>query len=337
MSFAQSQTSSFYLRQQLVHGIIPGLVLFFIMYKLDYSLLRKLTPLLFFATLLLLSLVFIPSLGLMRNGVRSWIVIGELILQPSELAKFTFLLWLSGWLVKRESFMTSLCRTSIPFFAMLGIICLLLMLQPDLGTMLTYASLGLTLFLLAGGNLVHAALACVLGITALLPKILTTDYRLSRLLTFWNPNQDLKGAGYQIHQALIALGTGSWLGVGIGQSRQKFQFLPEIESDSIFAIIGEEFGFVVASVIIALFIGLFIRGVIIARNARDYDGYLLACGVSFLIAVQALINIGAMVGLVPLTGIPLPFISLGGSNIAMLLASTGLLANISTLTTTHYG
>ncbi|MEK7584000.1 MAG: FtsW/RodA/SpoVE family cell cycle protein, partial [Patescibacteria group bacterium] len=282
MSFAQSQTSSFYLKQQLLHGILPGIVLFFVMYKIDYTLLRKFTPFLFFATLVLLMLVFVPSLSFTRNDVRSWITIGGFTLQPSELAKLTFLLWLSGWLVKRESTISSLRKTSVVFFAMLGMISILLMLQPDLGTMLTYVMLGLTLFILAGGNLAHASVAAALGVAALLPKILTADYRLRRLLTFWNPNQDLQGAGYQIHQALIALGAGSWLGVGIGKSQQKFQFLPEIESDSIFAIIGEELGFVVTSAVVLFFICIFFRGISIARNAPDQHGYLLACGVSFL-------------------------------------------------------
>jgi cell division protein FtsW len=166
---------------------------------------------------------------------------------------------------------------------------------------------------------------------------LKAGYRSQRLTSFLHPSADTQGAGYQIYQGLIALGSGSWWGLGIGRSQQKFHFVPEVESDSIFAIIGEELGFVITAILVILFASLFIRGVHIARHAPDRYGSLLAWGITLLITLQVLVNVGAIVGLLPLTGVPLPFMSLGGTNIVVLLAGLGILLNISTYTKEAHG
>ena len=329
LSFERTHNSYTFFKQQLTHGIIPGLLLFFIALRIPYRRYEKIALYLFWLTVGLLLLVFIPHLGVRFNGVTSWIHVAGITVQTSELAKPFFIVWLAAWLAQRNSAMSDLRSVTIPFALQVGFICLLLMLQPDMGTMVIFATIAFLLFIAANARLTH--ILGFIGIGAALGTLLifSAPYRLQRLLTFWNPGGDLQGSGYQLNQSLIAIGSGGLFGLGVGNSRQKFDYVPEIANDSIFAIISEEWGFIFSALLIILFLTVFWRGILIARHAPDRFGGLLAFGIASMIAIQTLINIGAMLGLVPLTGIPLPFISLGGTNVAVLLASIGVLANIS--------
>lgn len=329
LSFKETSTSYYFVKQQLLHGVIPGIILFFITLRLNYRVYNNIAWFLYPITLFLLLIVFIPQLSFGRGEVRSWVSLFGITIQTSEIAKLALVLWLAAWLSKRERFMRSFTRVALPFFLYVAITAGLLLLQPDIGAFMLFGAIAFVMFLSAKGSLSQALFLLAIGGLLVSPYILAAPYRLERLLTFWNPGQELQGAGYQVQQTLIALGSGSWWGVGIGRSQQKYQFVPEIESDSIFAIIGEEWGFVLSTLLIVLFAFVYLRGLRIARSAKDSFGYLTAIGITYMITIQVLINIGAMVGLLPLTGVPLPFISLGGTNMTVLLAALGILINIS--------
>ncbi|NTV55010.1 MAG: cell division protein FtsW, partial [Candidatus Moranbacteria bacterium] len=217
----------------------------------------------------------------------------------------------------------------VPFLLMLGIIAFLVMKQPDTGTLGILFIIAIAMFFSAGARLSHIGLLFGSGLAGLGVLILLAPYRMKRLLVFLDPDHDPSGAGYQIRQALIALGSGGFLGVGLGHSRQKFMYLPEPMTDSIFAVLGEELGFVGCAVVIALFLFFAYRGFRIAQKAPDEFGRLLAVGIVSWIVFQAFINIFAITGLMPLTGVPLPFISYGGTSLAAILGAIGILLNIS--------
>ncbi len=337
LSFQETSGTYYFLRRQLTHGVLPGLLAMFILYRIPYRKYLGFTSLFLFAVYALLLVVFVPSLHPAGYPTKSWIDIGFTTIQTSEIAKLFFILWLAGWCTTRHASIRSLTVTSIPFFLITASIAGLLMLQPDAGTMILFMGIAMCMFFVAQGNLLHILFATGLGSLIIIPVILRAPYRFQRLTSFLHPSADTQGAGYQIYQALIALGSGSWFGLGIGRSQQKFYFVPEVESDSIFAIIGEELGFIISAILLILFVSLFLRGIRIARNAPDRYGALVAWGVTLLITLQVVVNVGAIVGLLPLTGIPLPFISLGGTNIVVLLAGLGILLNISTYTKEQHG
>ncbi len=337
LSFQQTSGTYYYLRRQLLHGVLPGLLALYITYRIPYRAYQKYTPFFLVGVYLLLIAVFIPGLHAKGFSSNSWINLRFTTLQTSEIAKLFFIGWLAGWCTSRQRTMGNLTTTSIPFFLVAASIAALLMLQPDTGAMVLFMGVGFAMFFVAQGSLLHMAFALGLGSLIALPIVLEAPYRLKRLTSFLHPSADTQGAGYQIYQALIALGSGSWWGLGIGRSQQKFHFVPEVESDSIFAIIGEELGFIVSAILIILFASLFLRGASIARHAPDRYGALLAWGITLLVTLQVLVNVAAIVGLLPLTGVPLPFISLGGTNIVVLLAGIGILLNISTFTNEAHG
>lgn len=315
--------------QQLLHGIVPGLLLFGLTYTIDYRSYKRWSFLFAVVSLLLPLLPFIPSLGMVTNGVKGWIHIFGITIQTSELAKFTFILWLASYLTKNERLLTSRFVSLIPVMAVTGLLIIELMLQPDTGMALLFISITILMVYSADTKLSYVLSMASCGFVLLIPMLFSAQYKIDRILSFLRPSQDIQGIGYQVRQALIALGSGSWFGRGLGRSQQKFKFVPEVQSDSIFAIIGEELGFILSSMLIVLFAFVIVRGIHIARFASDTFGKLLAIGVISMIASQVVINIGALLGLLPLTGLPLPFISLGGSNMAILLALVGILANIS--------
>lgn len=286
-----------------------------------YRRLQKLTPLLLFITLLSLILVLLPRLGAQALGARRWINLGGFNFQPSELTKLVFLIYLSAYLVKKNH--------PLPLLLISGLIVFLVMLQPDLGTTLVIVLSGFIVYFISGSPWWHAPLLAALGFAGGLGLILLSPYRKERLLTFLNPLRDPLGASYHIRQILIALGSGGLFGLGLGQSRQKYEYLPAVTTDSIFAVIGEELGFAGASALILVFLFLLWRGFKIAQNCPDRFGQLLAAGITSWLGLQALINFAAMVALVPLTGIPLPFISYGGSSLIVTLTASGILVNIS--------
>lgn len=319
--------STYYLFHHVVYGLLPGLLLGYLAFRIPLSLLKKWSPALLLFTLFLMVLVFLPGVGITLGGSHSWINLGFTSFQPSELLKLTFVLYLASWLAGRMEKKQK--STFAPFLVILGIIIVLLAMQPDVGTLGVIFITAILVYFLAGMPLTQVAAMVVGGAVGLGILIKLAPYRMNRFLAFIDPNIDPMGIGYQIKQALIAVGSGGILGTGLGMSVQKFGYLPQPMADSIFASYSEETGFVgslVLLIILALFAWL---GFAAAKRAKDNFEKLTALGITSWLTVQSLINIGAMLKLLPLTGIPLPFVSYGGSAMLCELVAVGILLNIS--------
>ncbi|MFZ2299954.1 MAG: putative peptidoglycan glycosyltransferase FtsW, partial [Candidatus Moraniibacteriota bacterium] len=263
-------------------------------------------------------------------GAARWVEIGPVSFQPSEVMKLSIILYLAAWLSsKGKTKAADFFEGFVPFLAILSIVGFLIIKQPDTGTLGLIFLISLSIFFASGANLLHMASLFFGGLAFLAILIKIAPYRLQRFLVFVNPEYDPQGSGYHVTQALLAIGAGGVFGAGLGQSRQKFNYLPEPVTDSIFAILGEEFGLIGTVIVVMLFLFVAWRGLRIARLAPDEFGRLVAVGIVSWIVFQAFINMGAISGLIPLTGIPLPFISYGGTSLAVLLASVGILLNIS--------
>lgn len=329
LSYERFGNNYYFFTHQLIYGVLFGVAAFFITSKIDYHYWKKLAALMLILTLILLVIVFIPGLSLEYGGARRWINIGSFTFQPTELAKLTFLLYLATWLDKRQKGIKDWKYGFVPFVTILGAISFLIILQPDVGTMSIIILIAITTYFVAGARFPHLMLLGGAGVALFLILIKVAPYRMARLTVFLNPEIDPQGIGYQINQALLAIGSGGLFGRGLGKSIQKYNYLPEASGDSIFAVMAEELGFIRILLLIALFLVLAIRGFQIARGAPDFFGKIIATGVTCWICFQAFINIAAISGLVPLTGIPLPFISYGGSALLFALAAVGILVNIS--------
>jgi len=289
--------------------------------RLPLKIIEKLSLPAFIVSVLLLVAVFIPSLGSQIKGAQRWLSLGPITIQPSELVKLTFVMYLATWLKDKQKLW--------PFLVISGIILGLVMAQPDLGTSIVVITTAFSIYFISGAPITSLI---AIGFTSFLSGvglILSSPYRKQRLLTFFNPTSDPLGASYHIRQILIALGSGGLLGVGIGRSRQKYEYLPEATTDSIFAVIAEEVGFIGSAIIILLFLVILYRGFTIAKNARTPYASLLAAGITSWIGIQTFLNLSAMVALVPLTGLPLPFISYGGSSLISVMTGVGILLNTS--------
>lgn len=329
LSQERYQESYYYLKNQLWRGLLPGLILGLITYLIPYRFWRPLALPLFIISIGLLILVFIPGIGVSYGGANRWIKIGSFAPQPSEVLKLTFVIYLAAWLAAKGKAIKNFSESLIPFVALVGLVAILLLLEPDIGAMGVIGFTALAIYFLAGAKWSHLTL---IGIgAALLFWFLTKvfSHAASRLQVFLHPEIDPRGIGYQINQALLALGAGGLFGVGLGQGLQKFKYLPEPAADSIVAVIGEELGFVGLLCLLLAFVLLTMRGLKIARGAPDDFAKLLAGGITSLIIIQTFINIAAISGLIPLTGITLPFVSLGGSSLAISLTAIGILLNIS--------
>ena len=309
-----------YLRLQIYWALL-GIGAFFVTSLLNYNFWKKVAIPLIIFSLITLILVLIPGIGTQALGARRWLGFGFFSFQPAELAKLSFIFYLSSFFSKKKNIW--------PFLAILGILVGLIMLEPDLGTTVVLAATGLSIYFISGAPIFAIGLIALFSILSGVGLIITSPYRKERLLTFFDPSRDPLGASYHIRQVLIAIGSGGLFGVGLGQSRQKYEYLPEVTTDSIFAIIAEEIGFIGGVIILGLFLLLVWRGFRIAKEAPDEFGKLLAVGITSWIGFQALINLCSMVALVPLTGIPLPFISYGGSSLVLSLVAMGILVNIS--------
>ena len=302
-----------------------------------YRLWERLALPLFCATLLLLLAVFIPGIGTgYGTTASSWLRIGPFSLQPSEFLKLTMIFYLAVWLQKREQLIGTFKEGFIPFATLLSLSTILVALQPDLGSFMVLAAIAASMFFIAGGNVLHViaggAVAGVLG----LPFILNKPYIRDRFRAFFTPNDPTfsETIGFQIKQALIAIGSGGAFGVGYGKSIQKFGYLPEVQADTIFAAMAEELGFFRLMIILTMY-GIFVvRGYKVAREAPDRFGFLVATGITTWVAFQTVLNIAVNLALFPLTGITMPFISYGGSSLMSLLAAVGVLLNISMYSTT---
>ncbi len=314
------QDKYFYLKYQALWWLI-GWILMLLVSRLPYKLFEKIAAPAFFVNLFLLVLVLIPSIGSQIKGVRRWLDLGFFVLQPSELIKLTFTFYLASWLQRK--------RRILHFLFLIVLVSVLIVLEPDLGTLVVISSNAFLVYFLAGAQIFKLIPLLLTAFLGGLVMIFSSTYRRSRFLTFLNPNRDPLGASYHISQALIALGSGGWWGLGLGQSRQKYEFLPEATTDSIFAIIGEEVGFIGSLVVVLTFLIIILRGLKLARQSTDPFARLLASGIVGWLGIQILINLGAMVALLPLTGLPLPFISYGGSSLIVALVSVGVLLSIS--------
>jgi len=330
VGFQKFNDSYYFMKHQLMNGILPGLGLFLFFYLINYQFWKKFTVPLLVISIVLLVVVFIPGISADYGTSRSWINLLGFSFQPSELVKLTFLLYLSTWLEKRGVHgVKDLYFGFLPFIFLIGIISLLMILQPDTGSLAVIIFMSLAVFYSSGAKFKHVFFIVAGGMAAIYAIIQQSSYRAARLMTFLHPELDPQGIGYHINQAFLAIGSGGFWGRGFGLSRQKFQYLPEVIGDSIFAIMAEELGFVICLFVLGLFIFILYRGLNIAKKAPDQFGRLVAIGIVSWITFQAFFNIGSMVGLLPMTGIPLPFISYGGSAMAIGMGAMGLLLNIS--------
>ncbi len=332
LGFQKFGDTFYYLKRQVLYGLLPGLLAFFVLARIDYRVWKKYGFWLFVFSIGLLGVVFLPGIGAEFGGSRSWIVVGGLSLQPSEIVKLTFLLYLAGWLDKRSQGISDITVGLIPFTVILGIVVGLIVLQPDIGTLTVIVAISMIAYFSAGAPVRHLVALGALGAGVLFALIKAAPYRMARLTVFLDPSSDVQGIGYQLRQSILAVGSGGLFGLGLGRSRQKFAYLPEVAGDSIFAIAAEELGFVVSVIIVIVFVLFIFRGLRIARYAPDLYGRIVAAGIVGWIGWQAFVNIGAIIGLLPLTGIPLPFISHGGTALMTTLAALGILVNISTQT-----
>lgn len=347
-SLAQERFGSpfYYLNHQIIYGIIPGIIFCFFLLKIPMEKLKKLILPALLLNLLFMGLVFVPGIGMGVKGASRWISIGPISFQPSEFLKITFILYLASWLssknfsggkkfsnvkykTQRTAFYKNKPTDLISFCLILGLISLFLIKQPDIGTLGTIIIIAVIMYFLARAPLWHVFLILIIGILAFFFLIKIAPYRADRLLIFLNPQQSPLGIGYHLQQSLIAIGSGGIKGIGLGLSRQRFGFLPDTISDSIFAIFAEETGFIGSLFLITLFLIFLIRGFQILKKVKNDFLQLAGFGIVSWITLQAFINIGAMIGVIPLTGIPLPFVSYGGSAIMVELIGVGILLNIS--------
>jgi cell division protein FtsW len=318
----------FFLRKQLFWAAL-GMAVLWLAMRVDYRLLERLVAPLLALAVVLLVLTLVPPFGQSINGTRRWLRLGPLSFQPVELAKFALVVYLASFLRRREAVLGSFRQGLLPVLLVAGGMAGLTILQPDLGNSLALILLAFALVYLAGARVVHMAAVAAAALPVLALLIALKPYRWRRMVAFMAPWDDPQGAGFQIIQSFLALGSGGWVGRGLGESRQKLFYLPEPYTDFIFAIIAEELGLLGAVAVVALFAALVWRGLRVGARAPDAFGGYLALGLTIMIATQTLVNIGVVTGALPTKGLPLPFISFGGSALLMTLFSTGVLLNIS--------
>ncbi len=333
--------TTYYLFHQLV-ALAIGLVLALIFLKLPLPFLKKIAPWLFLINLLLLAFVFLPYFGTKFWGAKRWISIGNNTFQPSEFLKITAILYLAYWLSNKFSENQrrgvvglikrgyhSLTRTFLPFLLLLALLSVILYLQKDISTLGIIAITLVVMYFVAGSSWWHSIFTVVIGFLSAALFVLIEPYRFQRFLTLLHPESDPLGKGLQLKQSLIALGSGGWWGKGLGMSTQKFGYLPQAMSDSVFAVLGEETGIIGTSILIILFLLFLWQGFKIANASTDRFSKFTAMGITTWIVFQAFFNIASITGLFPLSGIPLPFFSYGGSHLIAETAAIGILLNIS--------
>jgi cell division protein FtsW len=327
VALRQTGSSWHYFGRQLV-GVGGGLVLFLVTVRIDYRVWRRLALPFYGLTTAGLVMVLLPGFGVHANGSARWIDLGIIQLQPSEFAKLSTLLVVADVLTRRQAWIFDPKRTVRPVILWFGLVALLLMMQPNLGTTMVLGVAVLAVLFTAGAPTASLAAWSGIGVLGAVYGMLGTAYRRERFFAFLDPWQVSGSAGYQNIQAQVSLGSGGWLGVGLGESRSKWGFLPEAHTDFIFAILGEELGLLGAFTVVALFAGLAYLGIRASAQAPDVFGRLLAIGITTWLCVQAFVNIGVVVGILPITGVPLPFISFGSSAMLANMAAAGMLCNV---------
>ncbi|MGH2768584.1 MAG: putative lipid II flippase FtsW, partial [Actinomycetota bacterium] len=320
--------SSFYFFKRQAMGALVGAAAMLALARIDYRRLRPLARPLLALTLFALVVVLLPGIGIVRGGSRRWLPLGPFNMQPSEVAKLVVVMFSAHVLERKGRRIAEWRELSVPILPATAVISLLVLIQPDLGTAVICSATALLVAYLAGARARHLALILGAGGLATIGTIFAEGYRRARLFSFLDPWSDPQAAGYQIIQSQIALGSGGWLGVGLGASRQKWSYVPNAHTDFIYAILGEELGMVGTLAVLALFVFLVYLGIRIARRAPDRFGFLLAGGITGWIGMQALVNMGAVSGLLPITGVPLPLISFGGSSLVVAMAGIGILTSV---------
>lgn len=328
MAYSATGDSYYYLKRQLAY-VALGAVGLFVLSRIDYHKLRGWTYPLLAAAFVGLVAVEIPGLGHTAGGASRWLALGPLRIQPSEIAKLAVLLAATDILTRKRKKIEDLSELASPLLPLVGVFCLLIVFQPDLGTAFTISLATLILAYAAGARIYHLAGICGGLGAAVAIFILSEPYRRIRFFAFLDPWRDPRGAGFHIIQSLLAFGSGGWHGIGLGLSRQKFFYLPAAHTDFIFAIIGEELGLIGTLLVIGLFVALAYAGMRIAFRAPDFYGRLLGAGFTAMILSQAVINMAAVTGLLPITGIPLPLVSSGGSSLIITLSAIGIMLNVS--------
>jgi cell division protein FtsW len=325
---AFNDANYFVIRQAIWAAIGIGMLL--TLMRIDYRWLRAVSPLLMLVAILGLMAVLVPGIGIAQQGARRWIALGPLPpVQPSEFAKLALIIYVSAWLAGKGTYLRTWAMGFVPFVMMVGIVAGLILLEPDTGTAAVLVLTTVTLFFVAGASLSHLGALMGIGGVAAGLLLMTGGYRMERLFAFLHPQNDPSGVGFHTLQLLIALGSGGVSGLGLGDSRQKFFYVYGSHTDGIFAVLGEELGLIGALGVLLLFALLVYRGFRVVLNSRDEFGALLATGIICWIAYQALINVGGVSRAIPMTGIPMPFLSYGGSALASLLAAIGILLSIS--------
>ena len=308
---------------------IIGVIFMMIISRFDYKVYYEKSNLFFIICLILLILVIIPGVGSVRNGSRSWFGIGSFGIQPSEFTKLALIIFVSKYLVNNERLICDVKRGVLPILGVLFLVFGLIMLQPDFGTGMIIVMSIIGLLFVGGVDFKFFLKIGVVGIIGIVGLIIAAPYRLKRILSFLNPWEDPLGSGFQIIQSLYAIGPGGLFGYGFLNSRQKHFYLPEPQTDFIFSIISEEFGFVGILIVSILFLVIIYSGFKISKRSNDLFGKYLAFGITFQLAFQAILNLMVVVGLIPVTGVTLPFLSYGGSSLLITLCSIGILLNIS--------
>lgn len=309
-------------------GLGLGFLSLLIARAVPLSFIKRFSPYIYGATILFTTLVFVPGVGFHAGGATRWINLGFTTVQPAEFLKIGFVLMLAWWLAPRARQLVDRKKGIFPFIAIVAVPSVLLLAQPNTSTAILLLITGSVMYFSAGAPWRDFGTLAILAVIAFGIVIYARPYALERIKTFIDPSANSLSSGYQIQQSLIAVGSGGFLGRGFGQSVEKFNYLPEPSGDSVFAVYAEETGFVGAIVLIALFVALSARGIVIAGHSNDLFGGLIALGFSFIIIFQAFTNIGAMLGIIPLTGLPLPFVSHGGTALVAVLVMCGLILNV---------
>lgn len=326
---AKNETKFYAVLTSQLIGLVAGLIAMYITYKIPYEFWKKYALIFFICSLGLTLCVFIPGLGFSHGGARRWIDLGPISFQPVEFLKLSFIIYAAAWLVWIKNKLNDIKVSILPFVGMIAVVAIVLLKQPDTKSLILIFICALSMFFVSGVKLKYLLGIVGVGLIGFVILVSFKPYLIERVKTFIDPSHDIKGSSYQLDQSLIAIGSGGLFGRGFGQSIEKFSYLPEPQGDSIFAVIGEEFGFVGTVTMVLLFLAFALRGLRIAHRAPDMFSRLLVTGIVILIIAQSFLNISALIGIFPLTGVPLVFVSHGGTSLLFSLAAIGIILQIS--------
>jgi len=330
IGFTRFGDNYFFVKRQIIFGFIPGLVLMLALAKVPYTFFKDKLWIIYGLMITSLILVFIPGIGSdLNTGANSWIKLGGFSLQPAEFAKFGMVLFFSSYLAQKGKDLLEFQTGFVPSLFVAMVPVALIIAQPDIGTVFIVFAILYALLFIAGSKFTHLGGLALSGVIAFILLIVAAPYRAARLTTFLHPELDPLGVGYHINQAFLAIGSGGFFGLGLGHSQQKYQYLPEVHADSIFAILSEELGFFIAAGFLFFLFVIAFRVLSLSKHVEDPFGKYILFGFTVWFMVQAAMNIGAMLGLMPLTGVPLPFVSHGGTALMIAMAAVGVVLNVS--------